>query len=363
MEPITNVSEFLTEAKAALAEYSRLNTQANQLRSQRDDAEVRVSSIKQKLDDSIADTYRKRRAEIDKTYDGEITKANEQLRKAQSRREKARNQGIRERIDDETEGLRIENKNIESDIRASFRKDGVPAICGTGFFKALYFPSSLGDVVTIIITFAICFFAIPFGLYKFLYDGNTIALIIIYIVAVLLFGGIYIGISRATVFKHHAVLVAAVRSREQIQTNRRRIAEITRNIQNDTNESLYNLAAFDDEIAHIRQQLADITMKKNDALHTFETVTKNIISDEITNNAKPKLDEAQQKLNELTAQYNEVESARKAKALSLSSDYEVYLGKEFMSRSKIEKLEEIMAHGTATNISEAIEEYYRKNDI
>lgn len=361
MEQDLNV--FLNNAKAALADYSQTSGQVSELRKQQETCEANLNALKKQRDDQIAQTYKKRRAEIDKTYDGEIDKCNERLRKAQNKREKAKDQGVKERIAEETADLRAQKKDLQSQIRAELKQGSVSGLYNNSLFYALYLPRSLGDVFTIVLTFAIVFFVIPFGVYRLFFNENTTALILIYILDVIVFGGLYVLISRGALMKHHDVLEDVRLKRDEIDNIDKRIKNITRNILNDKSEDQYDLAVFDDEIAHIKQDLADVTMKKNEALNTFENVTKNIITDEITSAAKSKIDEAQRALDNASQSFNETESLRKEKALALSNNYEVYLGRDFMNRAKIEKLQELANHGTATSISELIEEYNRANDI
>ena len=363
MEPAQDLNAFFNGARQALTELSELNAETAKLRDEKTKLENSVNSRKRKLEDTLNQTYEKRRAEIDKTYDGEISKCNEKLKKAKGKREKAKNQGIRERISEETAALRSDIKSVESSIRSEFKRSGIPGLCNNSFYFSLFMPGSFKDILVIILTFAIAFFLIPFGIWKLFFDGSSIALFIIYVLDVLLFGGLYIIISQRTVMRHQESLKRIRRMRKQIADDRRKINDITDNIRNDANESHYDLAAFDDEIAHLTQQLADITMQKNDAIHKFENVTKNIITEEITNNARPAIDEESAKLAEVSAKYSEADTARKTKALEINNNYEVYLGKEFMTKAKIDALADIINHGTATNISEAIEEYYRQNDI
>lgn len=363
MEPAQDLNAFFNGARQALTELSELNAETAKLRDEKTKLENSVNSRKRKLEDTLNQTYEKRRAEIDKTYDGEISKCNEKLKKAKGKREKAKNQGIRERISEETAALRSDIKSVESSIRSEFKRSGIPGLCNNSFYFSLFMPGSFKDILVIILTFAIAFFLIPFGIWKLFFDGSSIALFIIYVLDVLLFGGLYIIISQRTVMRHQESLKRIRRMRKQIADDRRKINDITDNIRNDANESHYDLAAFDDEIAHLTQQLADITMQKNDAIHKFENVTKNIITEEITNNARPAIDEESAKLAEVSAKYSEADTARKTKTLEINNNYEVYLGKEFMTKAKIDALADIINHGTATNISEAIEEYYRQNDI
>jgi len=363
MDPNTNVNEFLEAAKAAIAQAGAIGAETAGLRKEREEAENRVNGLKKDQSEQIADTCRRRRAEIDKTYGAELDKCNVQLKKAQQRREKARNQGMKERIADETADIKADIKAINARIRADFKAEHVPGWCNSRFFGALYFPDGLGDVLIIIISFAVAFFVIPYGMYKLFFDGSIVALVIIYILDVLLFGGIYIGISRHTVMEHADVLRQAKLRRREIREDRRKIQSIIRSIEEDENESCYDLAQYDDEIAHIRQQLADITMKKNEAVSTFENVTRNIIADEIISAGRPAIDDAEKRLGDVTARFTAAEAARKQKTEELAGKYEPYLGREFMSITRIERLQAIISHGTSTNISEAIEEYNRQYDI
>lgn len=363
MEPIQDLNSFFNGARGALAEISRLNAETDRLKSEKSKLESSVNSRKRKLEDTLDQTYNKRRAEIDKTYDGEISKCNDKLKKARAKREKAKNQGMKERIADETAFLHGDIKNIRSQIRSEFKRTGLPSFCNSGFYFSLFMPGTFKDVLIILLMFVIVFFLIPCGIWKLLFDGNTLALVIIYIIDILLFGGLYVTISQRTVLKYHDTLVKIRSMRKAIADDKRKIDDITDDIRNDSSETHYDLAVYDDEIAHISQQLADVTMQKNEAISKFENVTKNIITEEIINNAKPAIEEAEAKLAEVSAKYNEVDAARKEKALEINNKYEVYLGKEFMTRSKIDALEDIINHGTATNISEAIDEYYRQNDI
>ena len=56
---------------------------------------------------------------------------------------------------------------------------------------------------------------------------------------------------------------------------------IEKSIRRDKNEKMYNLEKFDDEIAQLEQEIRRISTQKQEALNSFEQVTKTIIADEI----------------------------------------------------------------------------------
>ena len=362
MEPVTDINGFLNEAKTAITEYQDLCSRTKDIKASKEKCEKTLIAEKEALQRSIEDAIAKRREEIDDTYDQEIKKHNEELRRANLRRDKARNQGVKDRIAEETAELKGDIRQLQNQIKTTFRQKGVPGFCNSKLYYALFLPHSFSDFLILILAFAICFVGIPFGVWKLFYDGNTTALVIIYVIDVLVFGGLYMLIMRTTMVKHHTVLEDMRQLRIMIRKKKTQVAEITRSIQNDADDKKYDLAVYDDEIAHIKQQLADTTVQKKDALNTFETVTKNIISDERTANAKPRLDELTQALNDASAQLTNLENERSKKALELSDKYETYLGKELMSPEKIDSLLSIAQHGTATNLSEVIEEYNKKLD-
>ena len=72
---------------------------------------------------------------------------------------------------------------------------------------------------------------------------------------------------------------------------KKQIKIIARTIRKDKNDTVYNLEKFDDEIAQLDQDLAMTNRQKKDALNTFDTVTKTIISDEIMGNHKAEVDQ------------------------------------------------------------------------
>ena len=362
MQPIADYNAFFEGAKQAMADLQELNAQTADTRTRLSKLENAVTAEKKALSDSILNTVTKRRSEITRTYDEEMASADERLKQVRARREKAKTQGVKERITEETADIYAEIRDIRMKIRDEFKANGVPAFCDTGLFHAIFLPKGLMGLLTQVLIITICFFVIPWGIYLLIGKNQPYIFGLIYLVTVSAFWLLYTWVSRITVYKHYDVLKHAQALRQQIAENERRIREIKKNISADTSEEKYNLVSFDDEIAHIRQEQADITMKKQEALSTFDSVTKSIISDELTSNSQPRIDELTAQKNEASALLSQLEEARKAKALTLSNDYEVYLGKEFMDPERINALAEIINHGTATNISEAIEEYKNRMD-
>ena len=61
----------------------------------------------------VNQTVKSRKAEVTKSYDEELAKTQEQLKKVRTKREKAKNQGIKERIAEDTKSLSKENEDLK----------------------------------------------------------------------------------------------------------------------------------------------------------------------------------------------------------------------------------------------------------
>ena len=143
-------------------------------------------------------------------------------------------------------------------------------------------------------------------------------------------------------------------SMEQIEKEMKVIAKT---IRRDKNETIYNLQKFDDEIAQLDQDVAEINRKKKEALTTFDTVTRTIISDEITANNKEEIGRMEDDLASLSEKLRSTRTAAKEKSLFITDNYEVYIGKGYMTSEKLQALADIVRSGAASNISDAIAIY------
>lgn len=355
VQPITDYAEFLRDAKADVLRMSQLTQQEEQLKQEEHQLQRAVEMEKRSVSESISFTIKKRVEALNASYDQEIGKGQDRLKKARAKREKEKNQGIKERIAEETAELREENRELNLQLKTLFQQNHVPGICRRNWYYTLFLPHWFSEYFKLLCTILICFLAVPYGAYLLIGQKETLILAAIYFITVLIFGGLYVFISNKTKIPHLQVLKEGQLIRDQIHGNRKKIKVITHTIQKDRNEAVYDLQIFDDEIAQLEQELSVTAGKKKDALNTFETVTKNIIADEITNNSKEKIESMEAELDVLRRRLKEVETARNEKSLFVTDHYEPYLGKEFLSPSKLDQLLEKLVSGSAANLSEAID--------
>lgn len=360
-QPITDYAAFFDGAKQAVKELEQLKQKQDQLEDDEKKLEKSLQAKQRAVADTISATLKQRTEEISKSYDAEISKLQDQLKKVRAKREKAKNQGVKERIEEDTSALVKENQDLAARMKTLFRTNHVPGYCRSGYYYALYFTKGFKEVGWLFLTLIACFLAVPCGIYFLIPERKSLYLIFIYVAAILIFGGIYVVIGNRTKLRYMDVLKEGRTIRNKIRANHKSMKVIAKTIRRDKNESVYNLEKFDDEIAQLTQDMDQVSKKKKDALNTFDTVTRTILSDEITGNHREELDRMQADLEETTENLKSMRSLIKETALSMTDHYEVYVGKDFMTMERLETLNRIIKSRAASNISEAIVVYKSGN--
>ncbi|WP_036606794.1 hypothetical protein [Oribacterium sp. P6A1] len=350
---IENPRAFLEEAKNAIAEYQNVSTQLTNMRETEKQTSVLLDKTRKEVQDKIDKTLKQRSEDLTATYDRQISQAEARLKKRQAEREKAKQEGVKGRIKSETEPLKIENKELRRQIAAVMKKDNAPKFYSTNIFYTLFHPSGLGELLSFLLVFIVIFALLPFGIYFLIPNHQILYLVAIYIADIMVFGGIYVAVMNIS--GRHAGAVQQGRDiKNRIKLNRKNIRKKIKLIQKDSSEAGYNLESFDDDIAKIQQERSDIISQKQSAQNTFDTVTRNIIIDEIETAAKPKVDELSLAFTNAVNQRSELETKEKEQALNLSRNYEQYLGKAHMNAESIDKINALLESGDASSIIDAV---------
>ena len=350
---IENPQAFLEDAKNAIAEYQNI---CNQITSQIElerQSSVALDEFRKSIQDKIDKTLKQRSEELTETHDKQISQVEVSLKKKQAERERAREEGVKGRIKNETEPRRIEITELKRQLAAIVKKDNAPFFFKWPIFYTLFHPSGIAEFICFLAVFIILFALLPFGAYFLIPERKILYLVGIYLVDIILFGGIYVAIMNLS--GRHADTVRQGRDIiNRIKNNKKIIKKLEHSIRKDSDEAVYNLVSYDDEIAKLQQQRSDIISQKQSAQNNFDTVTRNIIIDEIETANKPKMDELQQAFTVATNLKTSLESQERELALRLSQNYEQYLGKNHMNAEDIDKIKEILETGGTTSIIDAV---------
>lgn len=200
--PITDYTAFFAGAKQAVQELEQLRERELCLEESEKALEDQLRTREKAVADTIARTVKARGEEIARSYDAELGKTEDQLKKVKAKREKARNQGIKGRIAEDTQSLSKENEELKGRIRTLFRANHVPGYCAGGLYYSLYFTRGLKEMGILLLALLIFFLAVPCGIYFAVPERKTWYLILIYLADILIFGGVYVKIGNSTKMKH-----------------------------------------------------------------------------------------------------------------------------------------------------------------
>ncbi len=354
--------EFLERARETVAELSVAEDREKKMQQDEQRIKRSLETETRQMTDAVQTTIKKRRQEIVSSYDAEMGKVQEQMKKARAKREKARNQGMKERIEEETSELHSYNKELRDRMRETFRKDHVPLFCRNQWYFSLYFPRWGRELLQVLLAVLLVFLALPWGVYMLLPEQKTVWLVLIYLADIVVLGGIYVVIGNRTKLKHLEALQEGRQILDQIYANDKKIRVITSTIRKDKNEAFYNLEKYDDEIARLEQEFNEVADRKREALNTFETVTKNILQDEIESRYREKIQTMQTELDGLRIQMKETDAELKERRMTIANDYAGHLGREFLEPFKLQELAGILREDRAATITDAME-VYRKDHI
>ncbi|NBG88176.1 hypothetical protein [Isachenkonia alkalipeptolytica] len=347
--------------KEQLTELNNCRERENELEVKEKEAQQNLTQKENAVESEIKSVTRQRREELESTFDKQLESVQGKLKKVEANKEKAKKKAMSQRIHEETADLRKEEEELSLAGRAVFKEKNIPLMYNNRWFFALYFPSGLGDIGIVILTLALAFFAVPFGIYNIFFEGmGTLYLGMSYVIAILVFGGLYLIISK-TKYKHLDALKRVKEIRKQIRENQKEQRKIKRQIEKDEDENPYDLKEFDREIEEYKKSIQELTEKKKKALQEFDEETAQEIQRQIK-------ETHEEELKALKEAYQRIYDERKDNleklnnlSVKVSTEYESILGKEVLTVEKLDKMAETIREGKAENIKEAKEVLNQEN--
>ncbi len=191
--------------------------------------------------------------------------------------------------------------------------------------------------------------------------------VFIFIFEIIILSKIHVSIRNNIYYKMDYDKLTTLKSLiKENRTNTRRIKIETKRIKNDTDEKRYNLDSFDQNIIEIQKKIENVNEEKIKSLNVFENITKEKIKMEIERkyaveikNKEELVDDIYDNQLSLASEITKFENAYIIR-------YRTLLGGIEVSLDNVNSLIDIIEHGRAGNISEAVNQYNeekRKNRI
>lgn len=318
--------------------------------------ERQIAAKEKEQSDEIETTMKKRRSEISSVYASQMDTLKTREKKVKARKEKEKGTKVSERIEEETAELRDANKELSLQIKAEMKQDKVPGFCNSTLFYALFMPKGMAQLGIMLVFLITAFFLIPCGVYSMAFEERfgMLALGIIYVLDIVIFGGGYLFINNRVKEKHLKALKEIKSLRAAMHTNRRKIHLISKEIKNDTDESSYGLEQYDEELNEIEEDVRKVASEEKEALTAFENGTVPTLTAEIKGRYQNEIEALRAACEKTGKEQKETEGKVKEFALMISKQYETYLGKDMLTVAKLDRLISHIQKGEASNIGEAI---------
>lgn len=325
-----------------------------------------IASEEKSISDEIATTIRKRRQEIQSTYDDRLDDNRARKKKVANKRDKKKEERMDKRYHEETKGLRESDKDLQVEMQTLLRKYKLPSFCGKKLYFALFYARNVKEFGLKILSFLIGFCGIPgfvtILVKKLVLDTKKDINVAFWCALVaagtfILLLLIYFAIYSRTKIKHMDALTQARSIRDKMIANKRQAKAIRHSISKDHDDSQYNLDAYDEKLDNLDAEADAIGKEKQEALRTFEEETTAMITEEINNRRLPALEALKEEKANLENEVAAEEKRFSDQTLLVANKYAAVLGEDLCRQDKLEELIAIMQEGQAETVSEAIRVY------
>lgn len=358
--------DYIIAARDEVIKRDEYAANVDRMKQQNKKLSKNIASEEKSISDEIATTIRKRRQEIQSTYDDRLDDNRARKKKVANKRDKKKEERMDKRYHEETKELRESDKDLQVEMQTLLRKYKLPSFCGKKLYFALFYARNVKEFGLKILSFLIGFCGIP-GLVTILVkklvldtkkDINVAfwcALVAAGTFILLLL--IYFAIYSRTKIKHMDALTQARSIRDKMIANKRQAKAIRHSISKDHDDSQYNLDAYDEKLDNLDAEADAIGKEKQEALRAFEEETTAMITEEINNRRLPALEALKEEKASLENEVAAEEKRFSDQTLLVANKYAAVLGEDLCRQDKLEELIAIMQEGQAETVSEAIRVY------
>lgn len=348
---------YLKDALTILNEIESSKETQKNLNQQIKELEKNIQTREKACNDEIEFTMKKRREEIASSFDKQIRKEQDNIRKIRNDREKAKNKGMQGRIEIETMDLKGENDQITTEIKEIIKDSSLLKICGYKIFYILFSPKGIVELLILFLTMAALLFGLPYGIFLLLPTRRPIWLLVISFILNMLFFVTYQMIAQKTKVVKGKEIAHIKGLQDKISANNHKIRAVKNSILKDKNEKIYDLESFDKQIKELEENIKNITKEKQEALTSFEGSTKNMLIEEIQGRYQGDIKDYQIKQDNVLKERKGVEDFIRDRNKHMTAYYEAFLGKDYVTKEALENMIILMEQENASTVAEALALY------
>ncbi|MBQ8982533.1 MAG: hypothetical protein IJ079_03000 [Lachnospiraceae bacterium] len=365
--------EYLIQIRDEVSECDQLEVQRKELQDKSDKMRKAISQEEKSINDEINSTIKKRKSELESTYDSQLDASRKKVKKAQDKKNKEKSERVGQRVDYETADVKESSRQLKTELKTLFKQEHVPGFCMSDLYYALFMPKGMKEILILLISVIVGLAGIPCGVYLLfakviMKDApldkagvpiaqSSVFMAVVIALTIILILAIYFVIFNLTKVRHRDTIAEGRKIRNQILANEKNVRAIKNAINKDKDESQYELGEYDAEIAKFQSEMDAIAEQKKAAMTEFEKETKGAITNEINGRRLPKLEDMKNKRDAVEEEKEIIENKHKEASLAITDKYVKYLGKNVCKVEALNDIINIMSSEEVATISEGLAIY------
>ncbi len=237
---------------------------------------------KNEIEQAIANRENELRKEVEKPYDSNISKCLARKNELLEHKEEKRKAAIELYIEHEKDDINHDSNHQKKAIRKIADEKGVPAICTSKLFLALFYPKVPSDAIILIISLIVLLLVVPFSIFYLLFpDGGRLELTTVYLFIVVLIFAMYALINTTVKEKYTLAFQKINDYRVDADNIAKEIREIIQKAKEMSDEELVCDVFTEDYLKSAKEELESIDMaimeetaKKDAAVRAFDENTE-----------------------------------------------------------------------------------------
>ncbi len=349
MADINFPKEYLTEAMSVVATLNDDRAQLQQYQETKKQLDPSMETLTRTIEKEKNDTVRSRRADIESNYDKQLKAVDSDINAINGRRQKARAEGVKTRVADNTAALRQQVEALHLQMKEYVKENNLPGALKSRAFYTLFSPISIWDWIIDILLAGICVAAIIVAYMK----QVSLPVFLGVMAGVVLIVAVYIAISANVKGRHHEAVGICKSMFKEIAQKEKTIKAISRNIEKDKDDSFYNLGEYDQELQACSQKKNEINAQKTDALYQFDNNTKAVLVSEIDQKYAGQLEELTRSIAEAADSVSTFTQRVAMGEGRLNNEFVQYVGTKNLSHDRIEQMIGMIDSGEAVSVHDA----------
>ena len=332
-----DIKAFLVDAKKSILEEEEIRKSINVIKGRITTFEEKEKEHKKNKEIAINKTINDKKSEIENTYSEIINDAEKRLKVAVEKKEKEKKKNLQELVEKSTKVTKENGVYLKNELRKVLKENKLPKFTNSKLYLSMYNMHSLLEFIICLMVIVITLVGIPFFISEIFFRDKSIWIkILIYAVDILFFGIVYMFIDSIT--KNKTALKDVRELRKNIKDNDKEIKKITKKITRETTDEQFDYTKLDREIEAVGIEIKNAKENRIKSIEKFNQETREEIIKSIE-----KMNEAEEKEIDKTiktANKNLIDEQKKLEATIEKNlnNFGVYIGKEYMTIEKIDKL-------------------------